>query len=518
MKKISRALISVFDKQGVVEFAQTLRRFQVEIISTGGTAKVLAENNIPCLLVSEITQASEILGGRVKTLHPKIFGAILAKRDNADHLAQLTELGISLIDMVVVNLYPFAEVSGKSGTALEEALANIDIGGPTMVRAAAKNFFDVAVITAPQQYQKIKQELEDNAGSISLSTRKNLAVKAFQLTNQYDATISHYLGSLIDGQKFPETISLNFTKIQDLRYGENPHQRAAFYKETGSLIDGITGLEQLHGKELSFNNLLDLDAAVKMVKSFDEPCSVIVKHSNPCGVAIGETLFSALHKALATDTISAFGGIFGFNKKLDVKTAEELKNLFIEVVVAPDYDPAALVLLSQKKNIRLLKMKLAKDSPAELNYKRVAGGLLVQEEDNKEVSDIEIKVVSKRSPTKNELLALKFAWKVVKWVKSNAVIFCSTDRTLGIGAGQMSRIDSSHLAVAKAKRAGLSLERAVVASDAFFPFRDGVDAVAKAGATAIIQPGGSVRDEEVIQAADEHRLALVFTGVRHFRH
>ncbi len=518
MKEIKRVLISVYDKQGIVDFARFLSRQGIEIISTGGTAKLLTKNGIQCIPVSDVTNAPEMLDGRVKTLHPKIHGAILAKRDNPNHLAQLNQQGIIPIDMVVINLYPFSDVINKPETTLDVALENIDIGGPTMIRAAAKNFQDVAVVTSPLQYNFIIEEMKNNNGELQPEIRKKLAAEAFRLTNMYDGIISKYLSPSEEEQKFPENISVDFKKIQDLRYGENPHQGAAFYKEIGNINEGVTGLKQLHGKALSFNNIMDLDSVVKMVCSFDAPCSVIVKHSNPCGVAVGENLFSAFEKAFATDTVSAFGGIFGFNRKLDLKTAEELRKIFIEVIVAPDFADEALELLSKKKNLRLLKMKMNQEKINELNYKRVAGGMLIQDEDIKIVEELELKVVTKRKPTEKELDALKFAWRVVKWVKSNAVIFCSVDRTIGVGAGQMSRVDSSMFAVDKAKRAGLSLAGTVVASDAFFPFRDGVDAAAEAGATAIIHPGGSVRDEEVIQAADEQNLAMVFTGIRHFRH
>ncbi|MBC8181213.1 bifunctional phosphoribosylaminoimidazolecarboxamide formyltransferase/IMP cyclohydrolase [candidate division KSB1 bacterium] len=518
MKKINRVLISVYDKQGIVDFARFLHEQGIEIISTGGTAKLLTENGIQCMPVSDVTNAPEMLDGRVKTLHPKIHGAILAKRDNPDHLAQLEQHGITPIDMVVINLYPFSDVISMPGTTLDIALENIDIGGPTMIRAAAKNFNDVAVVTSPLQYDFIIEEMEKTEGNLLPEIRKKLAADAFQLTNLYDGIISKYLSKTEEEQKYPDNISINFKKIQDLRYGENPHQGAAFYKEVGTLNEGITGIEQLHGKALSFNNIMDLDSVVKMVKSFEAPCSVIVKHSNPCGAAVGDNLFSAFEKAFATDSVSAFGGIFGFNRKLDLKTAEELRKIFIEVIVAPDFAEDAFQLLSKKKNLRLLKMKMNQEIKNELNYKRVAGGLLIQDEDVKSVDELDLKIVSKRQPSESELKAMKFAWRVVKWIKSNAVIFCSADRTIGIGAGQMSRVDSSMFAVEKAKRAGLPLAGTVVASDAFFPFRDGVDAAAEAGATAIIQPGGSVRDEEVIQAADEQNLAMVFTGVRHFRH
>ncbi|MCU0643010.1 MAG: bifunctional phosphoribosylaminoimidazolecarboxamide formyltransferase/IMP cyclohydrolase [bacterium] len=517
MHKIKRALISVFDKSGIVEFARTLHQLNIEIISTGGTAKLLLENGIPCKMVSEITGAAEMLDGRVKTLHPKIHGAILAKRDDPDHQKQLQDHDITPIDMVVVNLYPFEKVTSEPGVSLDDAIENIDIGGPSMIRSAAKNFAGVAVVTSPMQYTTILEELIKNNCVITLETRRMLATDAFRLTHRYDGSITKYLqGS--DAIEFQENLVLSFEKIQDLRYGENPHQAAAFYREIGANNTGITDLKQLHGKELSFNNLLDLDTVVKMVKTFDQPCSVIVKHNNPCGVAIGEDIFSAHEKALATDAVSAFGGIFGFNRTLDLKTAEKLKEIFIEVIVAPDFDQHAFELLAKKKNVRLIQLDLNQKTAVEFDYKRVSGGLLIQDSDTKTIAEIELKVVSQRQPTPDEWQALKFAWNVVKWVKSNAVIYCLDDRTIGIGAGQMSRVDSSLLAIDKATRAGLSLAGTVVASDAFFPFRDGVDVAAEAGATAIIQPGGSVRDEEVIQSANEHDLALVFTGIRHFRH
>jgi len=518
MTKIKRVLISVFNKTGIVEFAKSLKQLNIEIISTGGTAKLLSENGIPCLQVAEITGAPEMLDGRVKTLHPGIHGAILAKRDNPEHLQQLEKSGIKPIDMVVINLYPFEEIASKPNVGLDDALENIDIGGPTMIRAAAKNYPFVAVVTSSDQYSFVIEELNQNKEELSLNSRKKLAIDAFRLTHQYDGIITGYLQGVNMQEEYPADIVLSFKKIQNLRYGENPHQTAAFYRERGSVDKGITDLVQLHGKELSFNNIMDLDAVVKIVKTFEEPCSVIVKHSNPCGVAIGGDVFSAFEKALATDPVSAFGGIFGFNSRLDLKTAEELKKIFIEVIIAPDFEPDALRLLSKKKNLRLLKLDIEHRIVAGYDYKRVAGGLLIQSQDIKDVNDIEFKVVSQRQPTDEEWITFKFAWKIIKWIKSNAVIFCLKDRTIGIGAGQMSRVDSSIFAVDKAKRSGLSLSGTVVASDAFFPFRDGVDAVAEAGATAVIQPGGSVRDEEVIQAANEHNMAMVFTGIRHFRH
>ncbi|MDZ7341432.1 MAG: bifunctional phosphoribosylaminoimidazolecarboxamide formyltransferase/IMP cyclohydrolase [candidate division KSB1 bacterium] len=518
MQKIKRALISVFDKQGIVEFAKTLQKLGIEIISTGGTANLLQENGIHCLSVADVTGAPEMLDGRVKTLHPKIHGAILARRDIPDHLRQLNEQGIIPIDMVIVNLYPFEQVIQKPGVSLEEAIENIDIGGPTMIRSAAKNYADVAVVTSPNQYPAVMDELVANDGALTLETRQHLASAAFQTTYRYDGIIANYLHGLYAATGYPPHVALSLEKVQDLRYGENPHQTAALYRELGAASGGIPALAQLHGKALSFNNLLDLDTVVKILKSFDSPCSVIVKHNNPCGIAVGEDVDAAFDKALATDPVSAFGGIFGFNRSLELKTAKKLKDIFIEVIVAPAFEPDALQVLSTKKNLRLIQLALNEPLAPELDYKRVAGGFLVQQTDVIAEDFGAMKVVTQRQPTASEWQALQFAWKVVKWVKSNAVIFCQADRTIGIGAGQMSRVDSSILAIEKAQRAGLSVTGTVVASDAFFPFRDGVDAAAAAGATAIIQPGGSVRDNEVIQAADEHRLAMVFTGVRHFRH
>lgn len=518
MTKINRALISVFDKTGIVELAKALTQLNIELISTGGTARLLIENGIPCRQVSEVTGAPEMLEGRVKTLHPSIHGAILAQRDNPEHLRQLKENGIIPIDMVIINLYPFETVINKPGVSLDEALENIDVGGPTMIRAAAKNYAFVAVVTSSDQYHFILEELEQNNGELGHETRQKLALEAFRLTHRYDGAITRYLQNLDFAEEYSKNVVLSFEKIQELRYGENPHQTAAFYREIGNPDKGLTDLIQLHGRELSFNNIMDLDSVIKIVKTFEGPCSVIVKHNNPCGVAIGDNIYFALEKALATDPVSAFGGILGFNRMLDIQTAEKLKDLFIEAIIAPDYEEAAFLLLSKKKNLRLLRLSLEQEALAGYDYKRVAGGLLIQRYDDKGIHDIELKVVTQRQPEAPEWEALRFAWKIVKWVKSNAVVFCRKDRTIGIGAGQMSRVDSSRFAIDKARQAGLALSGTVVASDAFFPFRDGVDAAAEAGATAIIQPGGSVRDDEVIQAADEHCLAMVFTGVRHFRH
>ncbi len=518
MSKIRQALISVHDKTGIVEFARSLQHMQIRIISTGGTAQLLQQSGIECQSVSALTGMPEMLDGRVKTLHPLIHGAILARRDNPDHVKQLRAYGITPIDMVVVNLYPFEQVTRQADATLALAIENIDVGGPTMIRAAAKNFADVAVVTSPHQYSAVIQELVSNNGELRLETRQKLAIEAFALTHQYDGAIVRYLQNQIAPQQFPQRLSLNLEKISELRYGENPHQTAAFYRDLNSTHPGITGLQQLHGKELSFNNIMDLDAVVKMVQSFESPCAVIVKHHNPCGIGVGETILEAFEKALATDPVSAFGGIFGFNRRLDAKTAAKLAEIFIEVIVAPDYDADAIQLLSKKKNIRLVKLEIPSALAPDLDVKRVAGGILVQSPDNKTIADLTFQVVTQRAPTETEWAGLRFAWKVVKWVKSNAVVFCLPDRTIGIGAGQMSRVDSSLLAIEKARRSNLVLHGTVVASDAFFPFRDGVDAAAEAGATAIIQPGGSVRDAEVIEAANEHQMAMVFTGIRHFRH
>lgn len=518
MFKIKQALISVHDKTGIVEFARSLQQMQINIISTGGTASLLQQNGIDCQSVSSITGMPEMLDGRVKTLHPFIHGAILARRDNPDHVRQLQAQGISPIDMVVVNLYPFEQVIRRADATLEQAIENIDIGGPTMIRAAAKNFTDVVVVTSPSQYATIVEELTANSGELSLATRQRLAIDAVVLTHHYDGAIMRYLQSAFGHDLYPERLTLSLAKISELRYGENPHQTAAFYRDLNATHPGITDRHQLHGKELSFNNIMDLDAAVKIVQSFEQPCAVIVKHNNPCGIAIGNNCFEAFEKAFATDPVSAFGGIFGFNRAVDVRTAAKLSEIFIEVIVAPDYEADAFQILAKKKNLRLLKLEILPAIAKDVDLKRVAGGVLVQSPDDKTIDDLSLQVVSKRAPTETEWAGLRFAWKVVKWVKSNAVVFCLPDRTIGIGAGQMSRVDSSLLAVEKARRSGLSLQGTVVASDAFFPFRDGVDAAADAGATAIIQPGGSVRDAEVIEAANEHDMAMIFTGIRHFRH
>jgi phosphoribosylaminoimidazolecarboxamide formyltransferase/IMP cyclohydrolase len=518
MARIRRAIISVSDKNGITELAQKLEEFGVEIISTGGTAKHLHQNGISTRSISDVTGFPEILGGRVKTLHPKVFGGLLSLRSDVSQMAEVKKHDIDLIDMVVVDLYPFEATIVQNGVALEDAAENIDIGGPCMIRAAAKNFSDVCVVISPAQYGRVIQELDQNDGQVTLATRQEFAVEAFARTAEYDAIISSYFASRFrEDTLFPESMVLHLRKIQDLRYGENPHQKAAFYRPGGP-AKGLAKVRQLHGKELSYNNIIDLDGAIAAVRDFSEPCVAIVKHTNPCGVAIGSTPHEAYQRALATDPVSSFGGIVALNRPVDAAVAEAIAKVFTEVVVAPSFEPAALSLLRNKKNLRLIQSSEIGVRPSESDLKHVAGGILVQDQDLLGIRDIDFKVVSSRQPTEQEWQALKFGWRVVKCVKSNAIVYCASDRTIGIGAGQMSRVDSSRIAVEKARLMGLEIKGTVVASDAFFPFRDGVDEAAKAGATALIQPGGSVRDEEVIKAVDEHSMTMVFTGVRHFRH
>jgi phosphoribosylaminoimidazolecarboxamide formyltransferase/IMP cyclohydrolase len=514
--KLRRAVISVWDKGGIVEFAQALVRWDVEIVATGGTERALREAGIRVVSVSEITGFPEILGGRVKTLHPKILAGILARKDDPAQLKQAEELGIPLVDLVVVNLYPFEKTVVEPGVTLEKALEQIDIGGPTMIRAAAKNFPSVAVVVDPADYPAILEELEAHEACLTFATRKRLAAKVFARTSQYDTAIARYLTG--KSGELPEVISIAAARHSALRYGENPHQAGAFY--AAEPRQGLGSLRQLHGKELSFNNLLDTDAAVGLVSEFEEPAVCIVKHNNPCGVGTGATCSEAYDKALATDPVSAFGGIVACNREVDAELAEKLASLFLEVIVAPSFSDPAFEILSRKKSLRLLTMPFdARRRREDWDVRSVWGGWLVQEFDASLAEDFgEARVVTERAPSEAEWEALRFAWKVARWVKSNAIVFAGKDRTLGIGAGQMSRVDSVHLAAWKARNAGLSLAGSVLASDAFFPFRDGVDAAAEAGATAIVQPGGSVRDQEVIQAANEHGMAMVFTGVRHFRH
>ncbi len=517
-KKITRALISVSDKTGIIDFSKALSDLGIELLSTGGTAKILAENNIPVTEVSDYTGFPEMMDGRVKTLHPKVHGGILGRRGIDDNV--MADNGIKPIDMVVVNLYPFEQTIANPDCDFETAIENIDIGGPTMIRAAAKNHTDVAIVVDPSDYAATLTELQNSANALSAQTRFNLALKSFEHTGRYDTAIATYLGNL-SGIQFPETLNLQFYRSQTMRYGENPHQNAAFYREKAPVSGTIAAARQLQGKELSYNNIADADAALECVKSFNaKPTCVIVKHANPCGVAEADNLLGAYDKAYATDPTSAFGGIIAFNQELDAETAAEIiKRQFVEVIIAPSLTPAAQTVLLEKQNIRVLECGTWRPKPEpSFDYKRVAGGLLVQDKDLGEVDPADIKVVSKREPTAQEFADLLFAWKVGKFVKSNAIVYCKNGQTIGVGAGQMSRVYSAKIAGIKAADEGLEVPGSALASDAFFPFRDGIDAAAEAGITAIIQPGGSMRDNEVIAAADEHNIAMVFTGMRHFRH
>ena len=517
---VRRALISVSDKTGVLEFARGLAKFGIRFVSTGGTAKLLADAGLDVTEVAQVTGFPEMLDGRVKTLHPKIHGGLLARRDLPAHLKAIADAGIDPIDMVVVNLYPFAQTVARADCPLEDAIENIDIGGPTMLRAAAKNYGGVAVVTAPSDYASILDELRANAGALSEPTRFTLAKKVFAHTAAYDAAVSNYLWSLApDGTRnaYPERFTAQFVKVQDMRYGENPHQSAAFYRDLEPAAGSLAHYRQLQGKELSYNNIGDSDAAWECVKTFDRPACVIVKHANPCGVAVADTPLDAYKLAFATDPSSAFGGIIAFNRPLDGAAAEAVTKQFVEVVIAPAYDDAARKTFATKQNARLLEVDLGSGT-VPWDVKRVGGGLLVQSPDSLNITAAQLRVVTKLQPTPAQLDDLLFAWRVAKYVKSNAIVFCGSNRTLGVGAGQMSRVDSARIASIKAQNAGLSLAGSVVASDAFFPFRDGVEVVAQAGAKAVIQPGGSVRDDEVIAAADELGIAMVFTGARHFRH
>ncbi len=516
--RIQRALLSVSDKAGVVEFAKALASHGVELLSTGGTAKLLASAGLPVIEVGDYTGFPEMMDGRVKTLHPKVHGGILARRDIPEHLEAMREHGIPPIDMVVVNLYPFARTVAKPGCAMDDAIENIDIGGPTMVRAAAKNHAFVAIVTDPADYAPLAKKLAAGGGKLGLADRYALAAKAFSHTAEYDGMISSWLTARDAkgaAREFPDRLNLSFRIAQTLRYGENPHQHAAFYVEADPAKGTLSRFRQVQGKELSYNNIADADAAWECCRSFDVPACVIIKHANPCGVAIAQSPLEAYRRAFLTDPTSAFGGIIAFNLPVDGPTAEAVSKQFVEVVIAPSYDEAARKVFSAKQNVRLLVIEPAKELNR-LDMKRVGGGLLVQTSDAFDVA--ELRFVTKRKPTEAEMNDLVFAFRVAKFVKSNAIVFCGGGMTLGVGAGQMSRVDSTRIASIKAKNNGLSLVGSVAASDAFFPFRDGLDVVAKAGARAVIQPGGSVRDEEVISAADEHGIAMVFTGMRHFRH
>jgi phosphoribosylaminoimidazolecarboxamide formyltransferase/IMP cyclohydrolase len=515
---ITRALVSVSDKTGIVEFCRALSQHNIEILSTGGTARILAENDIPVIEVANYTGYPEMMDGRVKTLHPKVHGGILGRRGIDDDV--MAANNITAIDMVVVNLYPFEQTIAKPDCDLATAIENIDIGGPTMIRAAAKNHKDVAVVIDPADYQDILSELAENKAMLSQETRFKLAQKSFAHTARYDTAIATYLDK-INNTEFPETLNLQFHHIQSMRYGENPHQNAAFYQESTPISGTIAAAKQLQGKALSYNNIADSDAALECVKSFTEqPTCVIVKHANPCGVAQTDSLLSAYKLAYATDPTSAFGGIIAFNQELDEITAKTIiGQQFVEVIIAPTISKAAQSVLTEKTNIRVLECGVwTSGNEPTLDFKRVAGGLLVQDTDHGQISVAELKTVSKRAPTEQELTDLLFAWKVGKFVKSNAIVYCKDGRTIGVGAGQMSRIYSAKIAGIKAADENLEVAGSAMASDAFFPFRDGIDFAADAGITAVIQPGGSMRDNEVIAAADEHDMAMVFTGMRHFRH
>jgi len=518
MSKVQRAILSVTDKTGLVDFARKLSALGIELISTGGTAKLLRDSNVPVKDISEFTGFPEMLDGRVKTLHPKVHGGILHRREDPKHVAAVAEHGIAPIDMVVVNLYPFEKTAAKPGVAFEELIENIDIGGPSMIRSAAKNFHDVAIVTSPADYNSVAEELSRSGGGLSVETKWRLAQKAFATTAAYDSAIVSTLERISadtfkvqsENGAFPSTLRFTFQKTLDLRYGENPHQKAAMYSD-GSDV-GVANARQLQGKELSYNNIVDLQAAWDLAQEFEEPIVAIIKHTNPCGTATGKTLAEAYKRALECDPVSAFGGVIGVNRPIDAEAAEEMHKLFLEVIAAPAFDEAAKTKFASKNNLRLVQV-----TPAGQKWvlKNISGGMLVQDADVRPLQGTDLKVVTKRAPTHEETRALLFAWKVCKHVKSNAIVYARDGQTVGVGAGQMSRVDSAKIGAMKAQ---LPLQGTVAASDAFFPFPDGVEEIAKAGATAIIQPGGSQRDPEVIAAADRLGLAMLFTGVRHFRH
>jgi phosphoribosylaminoimidazolecarboxamide formyltransferase / IMP cyclohydrolase len=515
MIKIKRALVSVSDKTGIVEFCAALKKFGVEILSTGGTARALSQNNIPVIEVSDYTGFPEMLDGRVKTLHPKIHGGLLALRDNQAHMKTLKEHNIGLIDMVVVNLYPFEKTVAKPDVTREQAIENIDIGGPSMLRSAAKNHQSVAVVSSAGQYQSIIKEMDINKGSLSEETCRELASAVFKTTSAYDGAIFNYLSKDQSSGKFPKSLNLQFSKVQELRYGENPHQKAAFYSE-GNELKGLSALKQLWGKELSFNNILDLNAAVNLIKEFDNPTAVFIKHNNPCGVAENKDLLKAYKQAWDCDKLSAFGGIIAVNRNIGLPLAKLIaKSGFLECIICPGFEKSAFELLKAKKNLRLLELPGLLGKTEALDFKRVNGGLLVQDEDILTLDEKTLKVVTKKKPTKADLKSLIFAWKVAKHVKSNAIILTKGTKTVGIGAGQMSRVDSVFITK---RKAGKLTENSCLASDAFFPKDDAVLEAAKMGVKAIIQPGGSIADEEIIKACDKHSISMVFTGIRHFRH
>ncbi|WP_023604479.1 bifunctional phosphoribosylaminoimidazolecarboxamide formyltransferase/IMP cyclohydrolase [Aliivibrio logei] len=526
-RPIRRALISVSDKTGIVEFAQALTERGVDILSTGGTARLLAEKNIPVTEVSDYTGFPEMMDGRVKTLHPKVHGGVLGRRGQDDGIME--QHGINPIDIVVVNLYPFAETVAKEGCTLADAVENIDIGGPTMVRSAAKNHKDVTIVVNAHDYDRVIAEMDANDKSLTQATRFDLAIAAFEHTASYDGMIANYFGTMVPSygenkegdneSKFPRTFNQQFEKKQDMRYGENSHQAAAFYVEANPEEASVSTARQIQGKALSYNNIADTDAALECVKEFDEPACVIVKHANPCGVALGKDVLEAYNRAYQTDPTSAFGGIIAFNRELDAATATAItERQFVEVIIAPSVSVEAIEIIAAKKNLRLLECGEWSTKTTAFDIKRVNGGLLVQDRDQGMVSEDELKVVSKRQPTTEELKDALFCWKVAKYVKSNAIVYSKGDMTIGVGAGQMSRVYSAKIAGIKAADEGLVVEGCAMASDAFFPFRDGIDAAAEAGIKCVIQPGGSMRDDEVIAAADEHGMAMIFTGMRHFRH
>ncbi|HCY93152.1 MAG TPA: bifunctional phosphoribosylaminoimidazolecarboxamide formyltransferase/inosine monophosphate cyclohydrolase [Escherichia coli] len=525
-RPVRRALLSVSDKAGILEFAQALSQRGVELLSTGGTARLLADAGLPVTEVSDYTGFPEMMDGRVKTLHPKVHGGILGRRGQDD--AIMAGHNISPIDMVVVNLYPFAQTVAREGCSLEDAVENIDIGGPTMVRSAAKNHKDVAIVVKSSDYQTIIAELDANDNSLTLATRFDLAIKAFEHTAAYDSMIANYFGSLVPAYhgetqapsgRFPRTLNLNFIKKQDMRYGENSHQDAAFYIEENVAEASVATAQHVQGKALSYNNIADTDAALECVKEFDQPACVIVKHANPCGVAVGESILAAYERAYKTDPTSAFGGIIAFNRELDEATAQAIvSRQFVEVIIAPSATEAALKITASKQNVRVLTCGQWQQRQTCLDFKRVNGGLLVQDRDLGMVNEYHLRVVSQRQPTAEELRDALFCWKVAKFVKSNAIVYARDSMTIGIGAGQMSRVYSAKIAGIKAADEGLEVKGSAMASDAFFPFRDGIDAAAAVGITCVIQPGGSIRDEEVIAAADEHGIAMIFTDMRHFRH
>ncbi len=513
---IRRAVISVWDKTGIVEFARALAEFRVELVSTGGTARLLREAGLAVRDISDLTGFPEMLDGRVKTLHPAVHSGLLAIRDDAEHVKQMEELNLDYIDLVIVNLYPFKETISKPDVSYEDAIENIDIGGPTMLRSAAKNHAFVTVVVDAGDYAQVLEEIR-GGGDTTLETRKRLAAKVFRHTSAYDALISDYFAEQLDNP-LPESLTVTYEKVQELRYGENPHQKAAFYRKPLSSAGNITSAEQLHGKELSYNNINDANAALAIVKEFDEPAVVAVKHMNPCGVGIGANIDEAYVKAYESDPTSIFGGIIAANRTIGAETATRLNDLFLEIVIAPEFTPEALEILQRKKNIRLMRignLPSAAERSSEWLVTSVEGGMLVQQSDVHSLSDGDIKVVTNRAPTEEELKQLLFAWKVVKHVKSNAILLASDNMTVGVGAGQMNRVGAARIAI---EQAGDKARGAVLASDAFFPMGDTVELAAKAGITAIVQPGGSIKDEESIAAANAHNIAMIVTGVRHFKH